>query len=130
MDNNDIKNPSYDQYAADRLRHPNQIALIIKIQAAFRGYMARKYIRQIKESQYHHGFSYNHNVDNHGEPVYNYDNPDVINIRDQLGDFDFGDWPTSLNNRREEREMIQLENGARYQGEWILGSAIREGKGI
>ena len=78
VDNNDIKTPSYDQYAADRLRHPHIIALIIKIQAAFRGYMARKYVRQIKESQYHQGFSYNQNVNNNGELVYNYDNPDVI----------------------------------------------------
>ncbi len=64
--------------------------------------MARKYVRQIKESQYHQGFSYNQNVNNNGELVYNYDNPDVIvsndwiidieNIRDQLGDFDFGDY--------------------------------------
>jgi hypothetical protein len=54
----------------------------------------------------------------------------VINIRDQLGDFDFGEYPQGLNNRREERDMIQLENAARYQGEWILGTNIREGKGI
>lgn len=40
--------------------------------------MARKYIRQIKESQYHQGFSYNQNVNNNGELAYNYDNPDVI----------------------------------------------------
>jgi hypothetical protein len=87
----------------------------VKIQAAFRGYMARKYIRQIKESHYHQGFSYNQNINhNGGELAYNYDNPDVINIRDQLGDFDFGDYPTGLNNRRDERDMIQLENGARY----------------
>ena len=94
--------------------------------------MARKYVRHIKESQYHQGFSqHQNNFDKYGEPLaYNYDNPDVINIRDQLGDFDFGDYPTELNPSREERDMIQLENGARYQGEWIYGTAIREGKGI
>jgi hypothetical protein len=62
--------------------------------------MARKYIRQIKESHYHQGFSYNQNVNNNGELVYNYDNPDVINIRDQLGDFDFGDNPKGVHNNR------------------------------
>jgi hypothetical protein len=33
----------------DQLRHPNMIARIVKIQAAFRGYMARKYVRAIKQ---------------------------------------------------------------------------------
>ena len=130
IDNNDIKNPSFDQYAADKIGHPNQIALIVKIQSSFRGYMARKYFRQFKESQYRQGFYHPQNVDNNGELIYNYDNPDVINIREQLGDFDFGENPSGLNNRREERQMMQLENAARYQGEWILGTNIREGKGI
>jgi hypothetical protein len=81
------------------------IAQIIKVQAAFRGYLARKYVKAIKESHYHQGFSYNQQ-NNNGELVYNYDNADVINIREQLGDFDFGDYPQGLNNRREERDMV------------------------
>ena len=53
------------------------ITQIIKVQAAFRGYLARKYVKAIKESNYHQGFSYNMQ-NNNGELVYNYDNADVI----------------------------------------------------
>ena len=31
---------------------------------------------------------------------------------------------------KEERPLIELENGARYQGEWIEGTNIRQGYGI
>jgi hypothetical protein len=36
----------------EKLRHPNMIALIVRIQASFRGYMARKYVRAVKQSYY------------------------------------------------------------------------------
>jgi hypothetical protein len=34
-----------------------------------------------------------------------------------LGDFDYGEEPKGL-GRREMREMLLLENGAKYEGEW------------
>jgi hypothetical protein len=34
----------------------------------------------------------------------------------------------SLGNR-EERPLITLENGAKYAGEWLVGTEIREGRG-
>jgi hypothetical protein len=40
------------------------------------------------------------------------------NIREHLGDFDFGGEPEFLNRRRELRNMILLDNGAKYEGEW------------
>ena len=54
----------------------------------------------------------------------NYDNPDVISIREQLGDFEFGHEPKSL-GKRELRPMMVLENGARYEGQWLIGSGVR-----
>jgi len=57
----------------------------------------------------------------------NYENPDVIvnsnfikhfkNIREQLGDFDYGQQPPET-GRVEYREMALLENGAKYEGYW------------
>lgn len=52
VDNNDVKtgqSQQYDQFFIDKLNHPNMIARIVKIQAAFRGYMARKYVRNFKQ---------------------------------------------------------------------------------
>jgi hypothetical protein len=31
---------------------------------------------------------------------------------------------------REKRKMVLMENGARYTGEWIKGTKVREGKGV
>jgi len=59
----------------------------------------------------------------------NYENADVIQIRQELGDFDFGDEPAGL-GRRELRPMVVLENGAKYEGEWLINSDIRQGQGI
>jgi hypothetical protein len=28
------------------------------------------------------------------------------------------------------KDQVQLENGARYQGEWLLGTQVRQGTGI
>ena len=47
-------------------------------------------------------------------------------MRAQLGDFQYDDehFERSLGDR-EQRSMVVLENGARYEGEWLLGSQIR-----
>ena len=44
-------------------------------------------------------------------------------MRAQLGDFQYDDdhFERSLGDR-EQRNMVVLENGARYEGEWLLGS--------
>lgn len=61
--------------------------------------------------------------------VINYDNPEVLvikplclivnlqRIREELGEFDYGREEGNL-GRRESRQLVSLENGARYQGEW------------
>jgi hypothetical protein len=52
-----------------------------------------------------------------------YDNINVQEMRAQLGDFQYDDdhFERSLGDR-EQRNMVVLENGARYEGEWLLGS--------
>jgi len=32
--------------------------------------------------------------------------------------------------KREQRELVALENGARYAGEWLVGQSVREGRGM
>jgi len=53
----------------------------------------------------------------------------VKEIRRKLGAFEYGTDTTAL-GRREQRAMASLENGARYEGEWLVGTNIRQGKGI
>jgi len=51
--------------------------LIVRIQAAFRGFMARKRVRRIRESQGYKGnIMSNFQMSPNGQ--YNYDNPDVL----------------------------------------------------
>jgi len=47
-------------------------------------------------------------------------NADVQNIRAQLGDFDFGEDQPQL-GQREYKPEGTLENGAKYEGEWLVG---------
>lgn len=53
------------------------IVRIIRIQAAFRGYMARKYVRAVKQS-YYAAQGMMHFQNDGGDIVYNYDNPEVM----------------------------------------------------
>ena len=63
-----------------KLKPSERVAIIIRIQAAFRGYMARKRIQQLRGSMGYraHGMAgmMMHNAD--GSMPANYDNPDVI----------------------------------------------------
>lgn len=58
-----------------------------------------------------------------------YMNPQVSKIEEERGPFDKGEDPED-EVQKEERPLIELENGARYQGEWIEGTNIRQGYGI
>lgn len=71
-----------------------------------------------------------------GEIQQDYDNPKVQQIRDELGEFDYEHEEANYNYdiQVEMRDMVELENHARYQGEWIAGiegkdNQIRQGKG-
>lgn len=93
------------------MRDSDKIYLIVKIQAIFRGYLTRKRIREVRGSD---GMMNRPSYDG----VANYDNPEVQNIRQTLGDFDYGSDDSKL-GKREDRPFITLENGAKYQGQWL-----------
>ena len=102
----------------------NEVASLIKIQSAVRSYLASKHVAQLGEIDPHFGF------DREVIPVdNNYDNPQVKDLENRLGQFDYGQ-PPQENNELEFRGMVTLENGAKYQGEWIKGTNIRQGKGV
>ena len=61
-----------------------------------------------------------------GYGLQNYENQEVLRIREQLGDFDYGDMPQGLGHR-EMREEVVIENNAKYTGEWIVGTNVRQG---
>ena len=98
------------------MRDIDKLALVIKIQARWRGYLARKRLRIRGSEGMMNRPSY--------EGAANYDNPEVQNIRQELGDFDYGSDDTKL-GQREDRPFITLENGAKYQGQWLKSSQIR-----
>ena len=52
-------------------------------------------------------------------------------MREQLGAFHYDDHQFEKQlGYRERRDMVILENGARYEGEWLKGSSVRQGLGI
>ena len=52
----------------------------------------------------------------------------VLEIREQLGPFNYDDveYESTL-GRREMRQLMFLENGVQYEGEWLKGTQIRQG---
>jgi myosin heavy subunit len=69
----------------EHLKSTKSIRRIVKIQAVFRGYLTRKQVKQLRESldyefmRNKEGMQFGPN----GEPLpFNYENPDVMKIRD------------------------------------------------
>lgn len=59
-----------------------------------------------------------------------YENARVQEIHMQLGQFNYmSTTPPGLNPGLESRQMFTLENHAKFEGQWISGTDIREGKG-
>lgn len=54
-----------------------------------------------------------------------YENTKVLQIRQELGDFDYNDSPNAGEQATEFRPLKELDNRARYEGEWIVGTQIR-----
>ena len=48
----------------------------------------------------------------------NYDNERVAQIREELGEFNYDEDPNHGNYPVVWRNMVELENHARYEGEW------------
>jgi hypothetical protein len=75
IDSNDVKTNDFTKHY-QKLKHSDKVALIIKIQAFFRGFRARKRIQKIREQTGFHAGMGQFNM--HHEGASNYDNPDVI----------------------------------------------------
>jgi len=67
--------------------------------------------------------------DPNAEVADDYDNPKVQQIREELGEFDYDEETNHGEYLVEYRTMVELENHAKYDGEWIQGKDIRQGKG-
>jgi len=59
----------------------------------------------------------------------NYDNPLVLSIKSKLGNFNYDPAPKKDTIKRAYKDLITLENGAKYEGEWDLSANVRDGKG-
>ena len=59
----------------------------------------------------------------------NYQNPTVLEIKKQLGQFNYEPAPSEDGVKRKKRALITLENGARYEGEWNEETNKRDGRG-
>jgi len=83
-------------------------------------YMAKRRVSMIKNDIYSPGMGHMH------EQGEDFENINVQEMRDQLGEFNYDDFQfeKSLGNR-EQRDMVILENGARYEGEWLQGLSVR-----
>lgn len=52
-----------------------------------------------------------------------YENINVQDMRAQLGPFNYDDYAYEKTlGQREIRQMVLLENGAQYEGQWLRGS--------
>jgi hypothetical protein len=66
VDNNDIKTNDFTN-AFNKLKQSDKLYLVIKIQAAFRGYMGRKRVQRLRDnSGYRGGLFNNHNMSPNG----------------------------------------------------------------
>lgn len=67
------------------------------------------------------------------QPPY-YDCPEVMRIREENGAFNYEIGPYADDyadgQHREKRGLTNIDNDARYQGEWIVGSDVRDGRGF
>ena len=88
VDNNDIKTNNDFTKNNSKLKHHEVVSNVVKIQAAYRGYRDRKLVSQFREMRYQEGGYMNPDGTEFGNNG-NYENPDVIQIRQNLGDFNF-----------------------------------------
>ena len=59
----------------------------------------------------------------------NYSNPKVLSIKEELGEFNYDPAPSEDGVKRKRRQLITLENGAKYEGEWNEATNKRDGRG-
>ena len=107
------------------------IALIVKVQAAMRMYMANKKVHQIRKSRgiSSAGMGAQNRAYAEGENIEpNYDNPLTMQIQAHLGPYQYGSQPRD-DVKRETRPVQILENKAKYEGQWNSVTNQRDGQG-
>jgi hypothetical protein len=100
----------------------HELALIIKVQSLFRGFLARK---KIRGSQFNAGMGGIVFTENQKD----YDNEKVAEIAEKLGEFNYEQDPNTETGAVEARPVTMLDNHAKYTGEWVIGEDTRQGKG-
>lgn len=83
--------------------------------------MDRKKVKLLRSERYAPGMT-NFKFDK--DAANNYNNPRVQAKKTELGGFAFEDDESDL-GRREKRKIKTLENGAMYEGEWLVGSQTK-----
>lgn len=109
------------------MRGRDKIAIIIKIQAIFRGVLTRRRVKQRHgfQAKTMGGIGFGH-FD--GQP--NYQNQRVQEIRSNLGPFQYPTTTTPADGvKRKKQPQKKLDNGALYEGEWNEDTDKRDGRG-
>jgi hypothetical protein len=90
--------------------------------------LGRKRVKQIKSFKVNTMFKEGNLEIN--QPHYN--NPTVVHILRTQGAFEYGNPDEFMLSQEsiEKRPIVMLENGAKYEGEWVLNSQERGGRGV
>jgi hypothetical protein len=115
----------FDEREVMGLKGREKMRLVVKLQALFRGAIARK---QVKNT---HGFVARTFAGIRGLDGFNgetdYDNQRVQEIKQQLGPFVYPENSRETDGQiREWRPKQTLQNGAQYEGEWNVQSNKRD----
>jgi len=95
-----------------------EIWIVVRIQCAFRMWLAKRRVQHLRNELYNPGMMHMHN--GAGD---DYENINVQDMRAQLGPFNYDDYAYEKTlGQREIRQMVLLENGAQYEGQWLRGS--------
>lgn len=127
---NSPTNRDDDEYLAIMIS-PRQLILLSKIQARFRGMKTRERLRGQPDFA-----AIFQKVEDKSMAVDTYYSQQVQAVIEELGDFDYGKAPSingnNLNIENQNldfRPIVQLENKAKYEGQWVTGTQTRQGKG-
>lgn len=90
-----------------------------------KGHLVRKKIHDMEDEQLTKIF--NQGLLEINEEAYNHSR--VNDMMRQLGPFFYGELAND-GVPREKRPLIMLENGAKYEGEWLKNTEIRDGRGV
>jgi hypothetical protein len=111
-----------DPHLLDEITKSGHEKDVVKIQSHIRGHQARKKVNESRGDVFDKG---NMEIN---KDIYN--SPHILEIRNKLPQFVFGNEVTNDGQERVIKPITLLENGAKYEGEWIKDSDVRDGRGI